>query len=477
MKLSNNTVMRRPIKEVLNKMSKKNTRKVSPVAQAAVEHYVNLSEHVNLLEASADVVDARKRAQATLLKQAFPTQRDEDWQYTKLVNFVQKRFEMPSLNAVTHVDLNSIQNFLPPLLPDFEVIKLVFVDGLFCTDLSDDLSCLPKGIFIQRTHERLQKTNDLDVGDVLHSDDVLGNEPFVGLNQALLQDGFEVSVAPNHSIETPLLVVNVQTQANQISNVTNQVQVAENAELTLIQQFVAFEGVEACTNVVTNIEVAASARVRQVVLQQQANEGFYFHTQFVSQADNSDFNTFYAGMGSVLSRHQNHLLMDGEHIENSQNSACLASQKQVVDSRTDTEHNHVWGASRQLHKYVLADSAVGVFNGMIKVARQAQKTDGQMDNKNLLLSSIAKMNAKPQLEIYADDVKCSHGSATGQINHDQIFYLQARGIPRNQAIEMITKAFLMEPVETINRPEVRHWVGDVLSNALLSGGYFSRGMS
>ncbi len=436
---------------------------MSPMAQAAVEHYVGLSKQLNSSEVNADVVTARQRAQTVLLAQGFPTQRDEAWQYTRLVNFVQKRFEIATQRPDSTVDLNALQNFLPPLSPSFEVIKLVFVDGCFHADLSDDLLSLPKGLTIQFTTAQLPDEKRVD------------SEAFAVLNQALLSDGFTLEVSQNSAIETPVWVLNIQTKSNQLNNLTNQVQVASNAELTLIQQFVTLEGVEACTNVVTHVDIADSARVRQAVLQQQADASFYFHNQFVSQADNSDFNTFYAGMGSVLSRHQNHLLMNGEHIENSQNSACLARQKQVVDSRTDTEHNQEWGASRQLHKYVLADSAVGVFNGMIKVDRLAQKTDGQMDNKNLLLSSAAKMNSKPQLEIYADDVKCSHGSATGQINQDQIFYLQARGIPRNQAIEMITKAFLMEPVETINRSEVKKWVGGLLSHALLTGGYFSGG--
>jgi len=255
--------------------------------------------------------------------------------------------------------------------------------------------------------------------------------------------------------------------------------VKENAELTLVEQFVSLidntenAAFEACTNVVTVMNLEASARVRQVVLQQQSDFAYYFHNQFIFQSDLSDFNTFYGGLGSQLSRHQNHLFMNGERIENTQNSACLAHKKQVVDSRTNTQHKQVWGASRQLHKYVLADAAVGVFDGMIGVDRQAQKTDGQMDNKNLLLSSAAKMNSKPQLEIYADDVKCSHGCATGQINQEQIFYLQARGISRTKAIEMITKAFLMEPVEMINRADVQQWVAQAFSDALVSGGYFT----
>jgi Fe-S cluster assembly protein SufD len=451
-------------------MLNKSSRKISPMAAAAVEHYVDLSKCLNQSEASACVVVARKRAQAALLEQAFPTQRDESWQYTKLVKFVQKRFESSALNAQkTTLNKEALHKFTPP----YERIQLVFVDGVLDDDLSDNLSNLPSGLHIQSTSDFVQNTGSTEPWFVEES--LVFSEPFGILNTALFTDGFVLDVAENIIIELPVCVLHVQTKNSQISTLTNRVRLARNAELTLVQQFVSLTELDACSNIITSIDIAPSARMRQVVLQQQANTGFYFHNQFVSQASNSDFNTFYAGMGSVLSRHQNHLSMDGEHIENSQNSACLARQKQTVDSRTHTLHNQEWGASRQLHKYVLGDSAIGVFDGMIRVDRQAQKTDGQMDNKNLLLSNTAKMNSKPQLEIYADDVKCSHGSATGQINPDQVFYLQARGIPRSQAIEMITKAFLMEPVETINHSEVRSWIGKQVSSTLLSGGYFSGG--
>ncbi len=254
-----------------------------------------------------------------------------------------------------------------------------------------------------------------------------------------------------------------------MATVRNHVVLEENAEMTLVEQFVSLstdEDFKGCTNVVTEMDIAKSARMKQVLVQQQNHSSYYFNNQFIFQADQSTFNTFYTGLGSLISRHQNHLFMNGEHIENQQNSACLGRGQQTMDSRTNTEHNQVWGKSQQLHKYVLDDSAVGVFDGMIRVDRLAQKTDGQMDNKNLLLSTKAKVDCKPQLEIYADDVKCSHGSATGQINQDQIFYLQARGIPRSKAIKMITQSFLMEPAEGISNANIRQWVMTTLADQL-----------
>ncbi|GKT11681.1 MAG: Fe-S cluster assembly protein SufD [Thiomicrorhabdus sp.] len=441
-------------------MSKKITRKISPVAQKAVAHYIEQSNVLNNRFDRSDVVAGRLRAQAIFAEQAFPTQRDEDWQYTKLTDFVQNHFKVLNKTMVEHSDLHAYH-------PSFAVTRIVFVDGWFDEELSDDLSELSRGVTI----ESLRDVYDIkDGADHLFArESAINKEPFGVLNSMLLADGYYLQVDDHVALEQPIFILNVQTQQNHISNIRNHVVLGENAELTLVEKYVSLnttEDFKACTNVLSEITVAKSASFKQIVIQQQGAGTYYFNNQFVYQAEQSHFNSFYAGLGSVLSRHQNHLSMDGEHIESNQSSACLGREKQVVDSRTDTLHSQVGGISQQLHKYVLDNSAVGVFNGMIYVDRQAQKTDGQMDNKNLLLSERAKMNSKPQLEIYADDVKCSHGSATGQINKDQIFYLQARGIPRAQAMEMITQAFLMEPAEMITNNQIQQWVMDILAKQL-----------
>ncbi|WEJ62033.1 Fe-S cluster assembly protein SufD [Thiomicrorhabdus lithotrophica] len=440
-------------------------RKISPVAKKAVAHYIAQSELLNEQCNSASLKQVRKQAQTLLTEQAFPTQRDENWQYTRLTGFVQNHFDIKPALPVTS---EQIRQFMP----DFPVIMVVFVDGWFNEGLSDDLESLPNGVI----YESFKDAADI-VGEsskLYDREKEINKEPFGVLNSLLMADGFYLQLANNASLELPFFVLHIQTRGNQMSNVRNRIELGENAELTLVERYVSLvevfdgENLSACTNVVTEIELAKYARFKQVVMQEQNDNAFYFNNQFIEQADNSNFNTFYGALGSQLSRHQNHIFMNGEHIESQQNSACLAKDNQTVDSRTDTQHNDVWGNSQQLHKYVLTDSAVGVFNGMIRVDQKAQKTDGQMDNKNLLLSDVAKMDTKPQLEIYADDVKCSHGSASGQIDKNQIFYLQARGIRRAEAIKMITHAFLLEPAELITNDKVRHWVTDRLSAGLAS---------
>jgi len=435
-------------------------KKISPVVQKAVDHFSAVAKELNSQSRNEALTAIREKALQQFQQQAFPTQRDEDWQYTRLTGFVQNHFAMQTAGEVSSEQVHA-------LLPDFPVTKVVFVDGWFSESLSDDLSSLPKTMTFETFADVTDESGS--VAALFAIEDEVAKEPFGLLNSSFASDGFYLQLNANAHLDVPLYVLHIQTKAMQMSHTRNRIELAENAELTLIERYVSLDSEQAkpaFTNVVTQIDVAKHARMRQVVMQEQHDNAFYFNNQYIFQEDNSSFNTFFGSMGSLISRHQNHVWMNGEHIESEQNSACLAKLKQTVDSRTDTKHNDVWGVSQQLHKYVLADSATGVFNGMIRVDQKAQKTDGQMDNKNLLLSDSAKMDTKPQLEIYADDVKCSHGSATGQIDANQIFYLQARGIKRSDAIKMITHAFLLEPAENISNDAVRSWVTSQLSSGL-----------
>ncbi|WP_319379865.1 Fe-S cluster assembly protein SufD [Thiomicrorhabdus sp.] len=428
------------------------SRKMSPVAQKAVDFYLSQSKNLHSCETVAEL---RRKAGERLAADGFPTQKDEDWQYTRLTGFLQNLFAVGEVPSVT-------ADQVAAYLPDFAVFKLVFVNGRFQASLSDDVSQLPKGVRFNASADWLAA--DESASALFGKRDAIADEPFANLNSALMQDGFVLQLANNASLEMPLFVLFMH-DGNQADYSRNLVRLGENSEINWIERHVSLNGVSFCSNV-TLIDVAKHARANQIVMQQMDAQDYYFSNQYIEQAENSVFNSWFISTGSQVARHQNHLYMNGEHIESNQNSACLASAGQTVDSRTYTEHNEVAGLSRQLHKFVLFEQAVGVFNGMIRVDRKAQQTDGQMDNKNLLLSDKAKMDTKPQLEIYADDVQCSHGSATGQIDKNQIFYLQARGIHREDAIRMITEAFLLEPLEDLSKVAVRSWLMAELSHQL-----------
>lgn len=414
--------------------------KMSPVAQAAVERVLQMSEGVTpLLESQTPLYQKAKERFAAL---GFPTQKLEDWKYTRLTQFLQEDFTLPM--AKMTLSINDIEAFLP----DFSVYSVVFVDGQFAPTLSDDL---PEGVSLKLMQPTAQPESEW----IADAEDFLA-EPFAALNLLLAPSGLQLEVAPNTQVDLPIFILQIQTQAHTSVQMHHQICIGQGAEVNLLQETVALgESEPVWSNLVTEIEVAENAFCRQLILQQLPENHYYFETQFIAQAKHSHFSSHYIATGAALSRHQNHLLMADESVETIQNSACIASGKQLMDSRTDTTHASTHGVSRQLHKYVLAGESVGVFDGMIYVDRGAIKTDGQMDNKNLILSNSAKMDAKPKLEIYADDVKCAHGSATGQMDKDQVFYLQARGIKRPEAVALITQAFAMEPLEDVPSAELR----------------------
>ncbi len=424
--------------------------RVNNVAQNAINFYVAESQKLNDDCGDESVKSARIKAQDYFVKQGLPTRRDEDWQYTPLTKFLKYTFAIKKSKSISFSQIKSF-------LPDFTVTRLVFVDGAFNKDLSDDLLNLSKGIVIEagKAVSICPKT--------------LEKELFAVLNSMLVKDGFNIKVAKNTEVATPVFILQVQTQEHHATVLQNQVFLAENSSLNLMEYSVSLESdLVGFTNFVTEFDLAKSARMKQFIVQDENKVSYHFSNQFISQAEKTLFETLYINLGSQLARHQNAVVLTGEHCETSQNSICHGIGNQIIDSRTEIDHAVPNGQSNQLHKFVLRDKSRGIFNGMIKVARDAQKTDGQMDNKNILLSTEARMDVKPQLEIYADDVKCSHGSASGQIDENQVFYLRARGIRRVDAIRLITEAFLLEPLEAITNSDIRNWATYLLKRDLES---------
>lgn len=426
------------------------TPKMSPAARQLLEQLVAESQKLNEQTEAEALIEKRQAAQEKFLSQGLPTRKDEDWQYTALMPLFKHSFEVKQAKAVT---LAAIQ----PFLPELDVIRLTFVDGMFSEELSAGFDFIPDALSIEMADaDAIQGINLTEQADA-----------FQLMNEMLLDQGLALSLEKGQALEVPLHILHVQTQPEQLTNLRTQIDLSENSEMTLIQQFVSLKaGQSALINDLAKITVAENARFKQIVLQDMNLESFYFANQFFEQAASSVIETLYIGLGCEISRHQNYLMMLGEHAESMQNSIGLGTGKQVIDSRTSTTHQAAHCDSRQLHKLVLDDQSRGVFNGMIHVVKGAQKTDGQMDNKNLLLSKTAKVDAKPQLEIYADDVKCSHGCASGQIDEQQVFYAQARGIRKADALQLITRAFLLEPLDSISNLTLRNWLAGTIGRKL-----------
>lgn len=408
-----------------------------------IEHYVSIAENnQNENQATAKL---REKAKQSLLLNGLPTKKDEEWQYTSLESWKATFFNKNQLKSAQ----GGLK--LEGYLPKFDTFKVVLVDGVFNKDLSDDLAGLPKGCQFE-----IEENNPL----LPESDDT-----FQALFALSSVQTLKIDIQAKAMLEKPLLIVQVFTK-HMMESTGIEINVAEAAQCKVIQQLISINEQAVFNNGYAQVKVAKNAICEQFVVQSLNSDSFYFNNQAIEQASNSVFKSHYINLGSALARHKNIVNFNGEHCEAYQSSVVLGGGKQVADSRTVTNHNVPNCESYQLHKFVLDDESRGVFNGMIYVAPDAQKTNGNMDNKNLLLSNNARMNTKPQLEIYADDVLCSHGCTSGQINADQLFYCQARGISKVDAMALITKAFVLEPLDSIENPLIKTWLADLITNKL-----------
>ena len=427
----------------LNQTSAVKVRKQSPAAEKAIAHYTAISEKLNAASHNHVLAAQRQEAQQKLQDIGLPTRRDEDWKYTPLNSWMQKPFTKKQPGQVDAQQFEALR-------ADFDAVLMVFVDGYFADDLSSDFALLPEGL-------------NVELGETTNAALARSDEPFEILHDMLSDKQIKIQVAKNTVLETPIYLMCLQTQNEHITNRSVQLHVAENSQATFIQHQISLTDEAASfVNTFTQIQLADNAICNQMMVQDLNQNSFYFGNQRIQQAATSVFNTLYVGLGAQVSRQQNRLTLDGEFAEAHQNSIVFGDHDQVMDSRTDTSHNAPNCNSNQLHKFVMQGNARGVFNGMIYVDQLAQKTDGLMDNKNLLLSDKARVYSKPQLEIYADDVKCSHGCATGEIDENQVFYCQARGIGKEDALQLITRAFLLEPLEDVSNEAVRQWLANLI---------------
>lgn len=436
----------------------KRTKVNSPVAQKAVDFYLSQAQIQIENSNSPELATYRKAVAESFAESGFPSRRHENWAYTALTGFLNNHYKIGGTSEITKQQVKSF-------LPSFDVTHLVFVDGHFSGYFSDDLSELEDGITIEAVKDTLDFVSSYQL--LMQHEAMLEQEPFGMLNSMLFDDGLMITLEPYRAIERPILCTHIQTQDSHANTIRNRIALGKGAQMTLIQQYVSLnDSINSFDNTLTEISLDENAIFKQIISQDLSPKSTYFGLQFVEQATKSNYSTHYVGLGAELSRHQNYVYMNGEHIETQQSSSCFATGKQVMDTRTFTDHQNVWGVSNQMHKLVLDGEAQGVFDGMIKVSKPGQKTDGIMHNKNLLLSDTARINTKPRLEIYADDVLCSHSATSGQIDENQIFYLRARGFTEDAARRLITQAFLLEPLETIGSESTQNWLATKLIKKL-----------
>lgn len=372
-----------------------------------------------------------------------PNTREEEWRFTDLSPLKQVDFN----NVGTIHELSLQDDFVLPEVSE----RLVFVNGVYSPNLSNTEN-LPAGLIV----------GNLDVlpGEVVQeylAQAEGAKEVFTALNTAALNDVAVVWVAKNVVVETPihLLFISVSGESATISQPRVLVVAESNSQVSLIEEYTNHRDTEDTeegvyfTNAMTEIWVQENAQVTHNRVVREGAAAFHIGKTAVTQARSSRYNCNAVTVGGKISRHNLEILQTGEQTETTLNGLTVIADNQLADTHSALFLNYPHGVSKQLHKCIIGDRAHGVFNGKIFVPKLAQLTDASQLNRNLLLSSKSRIDTKPQLEITADNVKCAHGATVSQLEDDQIFYLQSRGINENDARKLLVNAFAAEIINLI----------------------------
>lgn len=401
------------------------------------------------LEAAAQpkwLLPVRKAGLASFAEQGFPTLRDEDWRFTNVAPIAKLNFRLAGPAAVNGAESGALAASAFAGLPGH---RLVFVNGFFAASLS---SVRPVTGDV-----RIENLSAALAADAALIEQHLGQyarteqNSFAALNQAFFSDGAFIFVPPGAAIAEPVQLVFISSakHAGETILPRNLIIAGANSKLTVVESYFSTASVAYFTNAVTEILAGENAVVEHVKLQDEAAGAFHIATIAGEFGRASRVNVHSFALGARLSRNNIRAKLAGEGLECILNGLYLTRGEQLADHHMIVEHAQPHCASHEYFNGILDDKSKGVFHGRIYVHPVAQKTDAKQTNKNLLLSDNASADTKPQLEIYADDVKCTHGATIGQLNDESIFYLRSRGLDTDMARQMLIHAFAGEIIERI----------------------------
>ncbi len=382
----------------------------------------------------------------------FPTTNHEEWRFTNIAPVARTPWApVQTPGKVSERELS------PLLFSGLNGKRLVFVDGHFSKELSSkDLTVGPQSLRIQNLGEAMRSALPL-VAQSLARYARYDENSFVALNTAFVRDGAVIVAPPRFVEKEPVYVIHVTTgeKENTVTHPRTLIIAQRDSELKVIEHFVSLGNEATFTNSVTEIVVEEAARVEHCKVQDESLNTYHIATIQTQQARSSTLLSHSISIGAAIARNNINCVLDGEGLEATLNGLYLGRDSQLVDHHTAIYHNKPNCNSHEFYHGILDGKSQGVFNGKIFVRPEAQKTDAKQTNRNLLLSNDATVDTKPQLEIFADDVKCTHGATIGQLDPESIFYLRARGIGVEIARKMLLHAFASEIVNRISIQPLR----------------------
>lgn len=413
------------------------------------------------VDVHADLHNARTEAIKNFEAKGFPTKKEEAWKYTSLNSVLKNDFSVfpKTENAIEFADVKKY------FLHEIDTYKVIFIDGKFSSFLS---STTHDGLDVCLMSSALTKPKYKMVIDEYFNKIASKEESLTTLNTAFSLEGAYINIPKSKVVEKPIEIINFSTgtEAALLVQPRNLIIVNENAHVQIIERHQSLNENPVLTNSVTEIFAKKRAIVDYYKIQNDNLEASLIDNTYIAQKEQSNVSVHTFSFGGNITRNNLNFYHQGEHIDSTLKGITIIEGKQHVDHHTLVQHATPNCESHQNYKGIFGDRATGVFNGKIFVEKEAQKTDAFQQNNNILLSDKATINAKPQLEIFADDVKCSHGCTIGQLDEKAMFYMQSRGIPQKEAKALLMYAFSNEVIESIKIPELKRRITKIIAMKL-----------
>lgn len=434
-------------------------------APAATERYEALIRDARAALPATDqawLEQKRSSASDVLVRSGFPDKKSEAWRYTGLDSLLQTDFNLSlePFTALVESDLDDVS------IAGLDAHRLVFANGRLVESLSQ-LEELPRGVRVQSLHALLESEPE-QAAQWLHSAASSESHVFNELNTALINDGLVVIVESGVELDKPIEALFLSEALDDaiVAQPRNLIVLEEGARATLIERHTSLGQSMYFNNSVSELLLAADAQLTHYRLQEESNSAFHLSSLFLRQQRGSVYRSTSIAMGGAWSRTDFNVDFQGEGANCELDGLYLAGDRQLVDFHLNVMHHVPGCSSRENFRGILHGKGRAVFDGRILVSQDAQKTDAQLSNDNLLLTRSAEVDTKPQLEIYADDVKCSHGTTVGQLDPQQMFYLRSRGIAAGEARKMLCLGFAREVLDSCEIDGVRERAETRLQDAL-----------
>ncbi len=422
-----------------------------------VSSFLAFENHINV---DSKVHDIRSEAIKTFENEGFPSKKDENWKYTSLKSILKHDYSVfpKQEKALEYKDVKQY------FIHDIDTYKIVFIDGKYSSHLSQTTHdkidvCLMSSALEKPKYELIIEN---------YFNKIAAKDSLAVLNTAFSREGAYIHIPKNQLVNKPIQIVHFST-GNEVALMLqprNLIVVEENSHVQIIERHQSLTDNPVLTNSVTEIFANKRAIVDYYKLQNDKHKASLVDNTYIDQKRESLCSVHTFSFGGKLTRNNLNFFQNGERIDSTMKGITIIGDKQHVDHNTLVHHIEPNCESHQDYKGIFGDQSTGVFNGKVVVEKEAQKTNAFQANNNILLSDKATINTKPQLEIFADDVKCSHGCTIGQLDESALFYMRSRGIPKKEAKALLMYAFSNNVLNSVKIPELKHRITKLIAHKL-----------